>query len=132
MRAALIVDGVVARVAVVAQLSDLPGAIDGTGADVGDAWTGSSYVKPAPVQLVPAEVSMAQAVIALSRAGISEADVDAVIEAMPDGQTKTEARAWWRRSNAIRRDHPFVAALAPALGLDAAQLDALFIAAAQV
>ncbi len=132
MRAALIVDGVVVRVAVVAQLSDLPGAIDGAGADVGDTWNGSAFVKPSPVQTVPAEVTMAQAVIALSRAGISETAVDAVIDAMPAGQAQTEARAWWRRSNAVQRHHPTVVTLAAALGLSDAQLDALFIAAAQV
>lgn len=92
----------------------------------------AAFVAALPGPVVPREVSMAQGVIALLRAGITEAMVEAAIAGLPAGATRDEASAWWRRSNAIRRDHPFVAALAPALGLDAAQLDALFIAAAQV
>mgnify|MGYP000163802474 CR=1 FL=1 len=83
-----------------------------------------AYHKPATVADAVKE--------ALSRAGISEDDVEAVIAAMPEGQSKVETRAWWRRSNAVQRQHPAVLALAPALGLSDAQLDALFIAAAAV
>lgn len=85
-----------------------------------------SVISPAP----PLEVTRAQARIAMSRAGISVAMVDAVIDAMPDGQAKNETRIWWERSNAVERNHPAVAALAPALGLSEAQVDGLFELAA--
>ena len=79
---------------------------------------------------VPLSVTMAQARIAMSRSGITEAMVDAVIDGMPGGQAKTETRIWWERSNAVERNHPAVAALALALGLSEAQVDGLFELAA--
>lgn len=86
---------------------------------------GSYVPTPAP----PLEVTRAQARIAMSRAGISVEMVDAVIDAMPDGQAKTEMRLWWTDSNAFQRNHPAVIALAPALGLSAGQVDDLFAVA---
>lgn len=109
------------------------GGIASETASPGDLYAGGVFTpappEPAPV---PAAVSMAQARIALARAGISEATVDALIEAMPDGLTKTEARIWWQRSNEVQRAHPVVALMAPALGLDAEDLDNLFREAATV
>lgn len=93
----------------------------------GQAW-GPEPVPPTPVP----EVSMAQAVIALSRAGVSEEAVASAIDALPDGPGKTEARIWWARSNVMRRNHPAVALLAPQLGLTEEQVDALFAAAQAV
>ena len=84
------------------------------------------YGTPGSSIVPPVSVSMAQAGIAMSRAGITEAMVDAAIEAMPAGQTKTETRIWWNRSNVVERNHPAVAALAPALGLSEEQVDDLF------
>lgn len=94
---------------------------------VGGEWL-PAEPRPQPVP----EVSMAQAVIALSRAGIAEADVAAAIDALPDGPSKTEARIWWARSSVMRRNHHAVAVLAPLLGLTEEQVDALFAAAAAV
>ena len=81
---------------------------------------------------VPLSVTMAQARIAMSRSGITESMVDAVIDGMPAGQAKTETRIWWERSNAVERNHPAVAALAPALGLTEGQVDSLFALAASL
>jgi len=131
-RYAVISAGVVVNVIEAdAAFAALVGAVAGGGAEIGDAWDGHAFTRPAPPPApVPRSVSMAQARIALSRAGISETTVDAVIAAMPAGQTKTEATIWWQRSNEVHRDHAFVAALAPELGLSSAQLDALFVVAA--
>lgn len=74
----------------------------------------------------PLSVTMAKAHIAMSRSGITEAMVDAVIDAMPEGQAKTETRIWWVKSTVVERNHPAVAALAPALGLTEEQVDDLF------
>lgn len=109
-----------------------PGAIESATAAVGDTWNGSAFVRPTPAVVVPAEVTMAQARIALSRAGVTQAAVDDVIAALPAGATRTEAAIWWDKSNTVRRNSGNVATLAPALGLDAAALDALFIAAAAI
>jgi len=108
------------------------GGIASETASPGDIYSGGVFTRPAAQPPVPAAVSMAQARIALARAGISEATVDALIEAMPNGLAKTEARIWWQRSNEVQRAHPVVALMAPALGLDSDDLDELFREAASV
>jgi hypothetical protein len=95
----------------------------------GDSWIIADE-EPAVVQTVPIEVTMRQARLALHAAGKLVA-VDAAINALPD-PPKTAALIEWEYSNAVRRDSQFVALLGPALGLDAAGLDALFIAASKL
>ncbi len=79
---------------------------------------------------VPAEVTMRQARLALHSAG-KLAAVNAAINALPD-PPKTAALIEWEYSNSVRRDSQFVALLGPALGLDAAGLDALFVSASKL
>ena len=79
---------------------------------------------------VPQEVTMRQARLALHAAG-KLAAVNAAINALPD-PPKTAALIEWEYSSTVRRDSQFVALLGPAIGLDAAGLDALFIAAAKL
>ena len=79
---------------------------------------------------VPQEVTMRQARLALHAAGKLVA-VNAAINALPD-PPKTAALIEWEYSSTVRRDSQFVALLGPALGLDAAGLDALFIAASKL
>lgn len=110
--------------------ADVPGAIrfnretDGT-------WTayepGDTLPADPAVPYVPAEVTMRQARLALLQAG-KLADVDAAINALSEPQ-KSAARIEWEYSGTVRRRQPLVLALAPALGLTEAQLDALFVAA---
>jgi len=89
---------------------------------------GDTLPTPPDVPYVPpAEVTMRQARLALLQAG-KLAAVDAAINALPE-PTKTAARIEWEYSGTVRRRQPLVLALAPALGLNDAQLDALFIAA---
>lgn len=131
MRAAILSGSTVTRVVMLDNLQQMPGAIDGTGADVGDTWNGSAFVKPAPATTVPAEVTARQAKRAmfLSTPSITEAQVMAVINAMSDPD-KTLARYDWEESNTFQRNNPTLIALATALGLNSAQIDALFISAA--
>ena len=96
---------------------------------VGDGWIVAD-AEPAIAATVPAEVTMRQARLALLAAGKLDA-VNAAINALPD-PPKTAALIEWEYSNAVRRDSQFVALLGPALGLDAAGLDALFIAASKL
>jgi len=96
---------------------------------VGDGWIVAD-AEPAIAATVPAEVTMRQARLALLAAG-KLAAVNAAINALPD-PPKTAALIEWEYSNAVRRDAQFVALLGPALGLDAAGLDALFIAASKL
>lgn len=77
---------------------------------------------------VPQSVTMRQARLALLQAGLL-AQVGAAIDQLPEPD-RTAARIEWEYSQEVQRDKPFVQMLAPALGLDQAQLDALFIHAA--
>ena len=95
----------------------------------GDGWVIYDADPPAVVP-VPAEVTMRQARLALHAAGKLTA-VNAAINALPD-PPKTAALIEWEYSNSVRRDSQFVALLGPALGLDAAGLDALFISASKL
>lgn len=88
---------------------------------------GEELPTPPDVPYVPAEVTMRQARLALLQAG-KLAAVDAAINALPE-PTKSAARIEWEYSGTVRRRQPLVLALAPALGLNDAALDALFIAA---
>jgi len=94
-------------------------------------WDGLAVVAKPPViipPIVPQSVTMRQARLALSRAGLL-ATVDAAIANMT-GSAGDEARIEWEFSSAILRGQALVAALAPVLGMTDAQLDQLFIAAA--
>jgi len=76
---------------------------------------------------VPAEITMRRARLALLSIGKLSA-VDAAIDALSE-PAKSQARIEWEYSSAVKRNQPLVQALAPALGLSSAQIDALFIAA---
>ena len=95
----------------------------------GDSWIVASVEPPEIVQ-VPAEVTMRQARLALHAAG-KLAAVNSAINALPD-PPKAAAIIEWEYSSTVRRDSQFVALLGPALGLDAAGLDALFVAASKL
>lgn len=85
--------------------------------------------EPAVVQ-VPAAVTMRQARLALLAAG-KLASVTAAINALPSPQ-KEAAQIEWEYSQEVQRHNGFVSLLAPVLGMTAADLDTLFIAAAGV
>lgn len=87
----------------------------------------NNYTVVVPV-VMPAEVTMRQARLALLQAG-KLAAVTAAIDSMPSPD-KEAAQIEWEYSNTLRRDHPLVAALGPALNLTGEQLDDLFITAA--
>jgi hypothetical protein len=73
-------------------------------------------------------VSRFQARVALLNAG----RLEAVNSIMADPATDALTRMAWLEAPTFRRDSPTVAALAVLLDLDAAQLDALFVAAEAV
>lgn len=81
--------------------------------------------EPAPV---PQSISMRQARLALLGAGLLTA-IDAAIDALPSPQ-KEAARIEWEYATEVRRDNALLQALTPGLGLEAAALDALFVAGA--
>lgn len=96
---------------------------------IGDLWDGSVFTSPpAPPVPVPVAVTMRQARLALLHAG-KLAAVTAAISGLPSPQ-KEAAQIEWEYSQEVQRHNGFVAQLGPVLGLDAAALDALFVAAA--
>lgn len=91
---------------------------------------GGIRVMPSEPRTVPPEVTMRQARLALHAAG-KLATVNAAIAALPD-PPRTAALIEWEYSSTVLRDSQFVALLGPAIGLDAAALDALFVAASKL
>lgn len=79
------------------------------------------------VSAVPAEVSRFQAKAALALAGLLP-QADAAVQA--SGNMVLQLA--WAEATTFKRNSPGIAALAPALGLDAADLDDLFVAAAEI
>lgn len=133
IRAAIIRAGLVENI--VEEVELRPGQVDITGLRVGpgdayDEATGTFTPAPPPAPLVPAEVTMRQARLALLAAG-KLAQVDAAIDSLPEPQ-RSAARIEWEYSNAVLRGSPFVASLAPALNMTAEQIDALFVAASRL
>lgn len=102
------------------------------GGDVSRLWYDGDVIRvmAESAVVVPIEVTMRQARLALHAAGKLVA-VNAAISALPD-PPKTAALIEWEYSSTVRRDSQFVAMLGPALGLDAAALDALFVAASKL
>lgn len=80
----------------------------------------------APV--VPSEVTMRQARLALLNAG-KLASVDVMINSLTD-PPKTAARIEWEYSNVVQRHNGFVSQIAPLLGMTEQDIDNLFIEAA--
>ena len=81
--------------------------------------------QPAPV---PQVISIAQAKAALAAAGLLDAANAAVAATGANSQTSIA----WQYATEFHRDSPNIAAVAAALGLTSAQVDALFVTAAQI
>lgn len=97
--------------------------------EVQQGWSfdGTTWAAPAEPSRVPASVAMRQARLALLQAG-KLAAVDAAIAAL-SSPAKEAAQIEWEYATEVKRSSALVAQLAPALGLDDAALDALFVTA---
>jgi len=80
--------------------------------------------------MVTDSVTMRQARIALSRAGLIPAVEQAL--ATMEGQAGEEARIEWDYSSQVFRHKPFVIGLGASIGLTESQIDELFITAAGI
>jgi hypothetical protein len=92
-------------------------------------WSGTAWVLPP--EPVPASVSPYQFRLWLIRSGVSLAQVDALIDALPQ-PARDDARVAWEYGLEVRRDHPLIGQFGAALGMDAAAIDAAFREAAKV
>jgi len=85
------------------------------------------WESPPPVIIVPQEITMRQARLALLDIGLLS-NVTTAINSLPEPD-KTKAQIEWEYSNALQRDNSFVAVLGAALGLSSQDIDNLFITA---
>jgi hypothetical protein len=132
-RYAVINDGVVKSHALAddADFAAAQGWIPAGGSNIGDLWDGENFTPAPPAPpVVPGFVTMRQARLALLGAGLLD-DVDAAINAMPSPQ-KEATRIAWEYSQVVERHNGVVVALGPLLGLTDAQIDDLFLTAAQL
>ena len=91
----------------------------------------ATYVEPEPEPIVvPTEVTMRQARLALLGAGLLSV-ITSAINSLPSPQ-KEAAQIEWEYSQTVQRHNGFVSQLALVLGLTSEQIDALFIAAVQL
>lgn len=88
-------------------------------------------VVPAPAA-VPGEVTPYQFRVWLLDHGITMAQIDGMIAAIPDAAARERARVAWEYGLVVRRGDPMVAQFGAALGFDAAAIDAAFIEASQI
>lgn len=93
----------------------------------------NEWVPNPAVELTPEEkrelmpvITKRQLRLTLVRHGISLAQVEAAIEAMPDGLPKQEAEIEWADASEFRRLHPTLLLVAQALSLSEEQVDAMW------
>ena len=99
------------------------------GVEPGWLFSGGNFTRPSiPPAHAPTVVSMRQTRLALLAAGRLPA-IASALASLPSPQ-KEQAAIDWEFATTVDRNSPLVAMLAGALRLDAAALDALFIAAA--
>ena len=129
MRAHVIDNGVVVNTVEVAALDVLPGLVAAQGNE-GIGWSYDGQYFTATTQapsIVPQEITMRQARLALHEAGLLS-NVSTAIASLSE-PAKTKAQIEWEYSNALQRDNPFVTTLGTALSLSSDDIDNLFITA---
>lgn len=136
MRAHVVENGVVVNTIEVDALDVFDGLVDGSVGGIGWTYDGSTFTAPAPpevdpVSAVPESISRAQGKAALVNAGYWAA-VTAHVAAVEDETQRALAEIALNDTQEWRRDSAFLGTLAAALGLTDAQLDELFVAAAQI
>lgn len=96
-----------------------------------EADAAADIANPAPEPVVvPASVTRRQLKEQLIRMDRIH-EVEATVSAIPGTEGRV-ARNWWAEAVEFRRDHPLVASLGAALGLSSTEIDAAFVAAAQL
>jgi hypothetical protein len=85
---------------------------------------------PLPTPVVPASVSARQIRLWLISNGVSLAQIDALIDNLPDQMQREYTRVEWDYAPYVERSHPMIATFAAALWLTEEQVDAGFITAA--
>ncbi len=124
MNAHQIQAGVVINTIVVNNITDLPDLIEATTGGIGWLWDGTTLTAPpSPPTPVPTSVTMRQARLALLAAGLLDSVETAITAA------GVAAKIEWDYATEVQRSSGLVPAMATALGMTEAQIDALFVAA---
>lgn len=136
MRAHIIDAGIISNTIEVDSLDFMPGLVAAVaGEGIGWSYDGQTFTPPpappAPAPTVPQSVSRAQGKAALIAAGLWPA-VLAVLAAIEDATQRQLAEVALHDAGTWERSSPTLNALAFGLGMDDAQLDALFTSAAGV
>lgn len=87
-------------------------------------WIGGEWITPAPA--IPESVSPRQLRLWMLKNGISAAQVDAALDAIPDDAEREAAKIEWEFSPWYERRHPMLQFIAAGLGLSAERLDDAF------
>lgn len=61
--------------------------------------------------------------------GFSLAQIDAAIDALPDGAEKEKAKIEWQYAGEFKRDHPLLMTIAAQLGISPEQFETMWVAA---
>ena len=126
MKYAIVIDGVVANIAV-SEKALGANWVESTVAKKGDLYNGSVFTTPEPVATTPGTITQVQGMKALHRAGKKKA-----IKTMLSAPGNEEAEIAFEYNRTWNRDSQFIADLAPALGMTEEEIDALFIVAAEI
>lgn len=125
-RKAVVQNGTVVNIIMAPHDFELEGAelVTSETAEIGDEWDGSEFTTPPapPAPFLPIEAWRFEAAIQI--AGIKD-QIDAAIEDLPEPD-RTVAKAKRARIVEYHRNDPLIAALAPAVNLDEAAVDALW------
>lgn len=100
------------------------------GLDIWDFET-DTWIPYTPPVLYP-NLTARQLRLMLLNVGITAAMVDAEIAAIADEAERAAAQIEWQHASGYRRDHPLIAEMAAAFALPAEQVDALWLAAADL
>ena len=96
--------------------------------DARQVWSDGEWLPFTP-EIILSPVTRRQLRLTLVREGIALASVEALIEAMPDGLEKEEAKIEWADAQTFNRDHPTLLLIAQALELSSERVDEMWVKA---
>ncbi|KQZ96846.1 hypothetical protein ASD74_06210 [Rhizobium sp. Root564] len=96
--------------------------------DARQVWKDGAWLPFTP-EVVLSPVTRRQLRLTLVREGIALAGVEALIEAMPEGLQKEEAKIEWADAQSFNRNHPTLLLIAQALALSPAKVDEMWVKA---
>jgi hypothetical protein len=81
---------------------------------------------------IPQELTPRQLRLQLIDEGIVSAQIEAILNSIPDATAKEKALVEWEYALVIKRNHPLIVTLGQALGKTDAEIDILFLNASKI